>query len=279
MEWTRVKRTNPCLICAKPDWCLLAPDKSAAICARISDGSAKKCGDAGWLHILRDDGCANHRTFSRRIHMDVGNIEAKDFGLLADECQQRLPADDLGKLSVLLGVSRSSLRRLQVGWDSQAFTFPMRDADGTVVGIRRRFPNSSKVSIKGGKTGMFIPTGLECGMPLIIGEGPTDTAAALDLGFDAIGRPNCNSKIEMTVKAARSRSEIVIVGDNDAVGRAGVEKLVDVLVLHCPCVRIVYPPDDIKDLREWRQAGLIHETLQQIIEDAKPVELAIGFKD
>ena len=48
----RVRRDNPCPICGKPDWCLIAGDKTAAICKRIE--SPKQCGEAGWLHRLRD---------------------------------------------------------------------------------------------------------------------------------------------------------------------------------------------------------------------------------
>ena len=50
----RVSKSNLCPICDKPDWCLAASDGSAAICARIDEGSVKKCGDAGYLHILTD---------------------------------------------------------------------------------------------------------------------------------------------------------------------------------------------------------------------------------
>ncbi|MHC4538751.1 MAG: hypothetical protein ACYS74_03085 [Planctomycetota bacterium] len=275
----RVDKKDPCSICGRPDWCLVAKDGSAAICARIEDGSVKKCGDAGWLHILSDNRCTKQRTFCRGIHVDAGNLETKDFGQLTEECQQGLTADDLGRLSGLLGVSQPSLRRLQVGWDGQAYTFPMKDSDENIIGIRRRFPTGRKVSVKGSKNGLFIPIGLQGDGSLLIVEGGSDLAAALDLGFAGIGRPNCSSKILMTAEAARGRTEIVIVGDNDEVGRAGAEKLSDALVLHYPCVKTVYPPDDIQDLRKWLQAGLTHETLQQIIRDAKPVELAISFKD
>jgi hypothetical protein len=51
----RVSKSNPCPACGKPDWCLVAEDGSAAICARIEQGSVKKCGDAGWLHIFREN--------------------------------------------------------------------------------------------------------------------------------------------------------------------------------------------------------------------------------
>lgn len=48
----RVTKTTPCPVCGKPDWCLVADDGSAAICARIEEGSVKKAGDAGWLHRI-----------------------------------------------------------------------------------------------------------------------------------------------------------------------------------------------------------------------------------
>jgi hypothetical protein len=124
-----------------------------------------------------------------------------------------------------------------------------------------------------------VPTGLDSGKPLLICEGPTDTAAALDLGFDGIGRPSCSSRIEMTGKAAKGRMEIVIVGDGDAPGRRGAEKLAHTMALHYPTVKIVYPPDSVKDLRDWLGAGLSGETLQRIIEATEPIRLKVGFRD
>lgn len=48
--WIRVSRANPCPICAKPDWCLISADGTAAICARTE--SIKPLGEVGWLHKL-----------------------------------------------------------------------------------------------------------------------------------------------------------------------------------------------------------------------------------
>ena len=88
-------------------------------------------------------------------------------------------------ISIKLGISANSLKRLRVGWDGKAFTFGMSNDFGKIIGIRRRFPNGSKVSLKGSKTGLFVPTGLSHEGSLLTCEGPTDTAAALDLSFDA----------------------------------------------------------------------------------------------
>lgn len=277
----RVTRNRPCPVCGKPDWCLVAEDDGAAICQRIEDGSVRRCGDAGWLHTLKDrhNGHHRHRDSGRRRHTLFGK-EAQEpgdiaFDRLSARYQSQLTGEKLKSLAGSLGVSSGSLSRLGVGWDGAAFTFPMSDANGKIVGIRRRFPNGSKISVKGSETGLFIPMDLSGVEPLLVTEGPTDTAAALDLRFDAIGRPNCNSLVEMTVRAVRRRKEITVVSDNDVVGRAGADKLATILALRCPCVRVVHPPDGIKDLRQWFNTGLTAEVFQWAVSAAPKIRLAL----
>jgi DNA primase len=188
-----------------------------------------------------------------------------------------LTDDKLQALAYSLGLSGRSLQSLRVGWDGHAFTFPMFDDCGKIIGIRRRFPNGSKISVKGGRNGLFIPTDLTEAGPLLVCEGPTDTAAALGLGFAAIGRPNCNSLVEMTVRAVRGRDEIVVVADNDAVGQMGADRLAGVLALCCPHVRIVHPPDGVKDLRQWLNAGLTCEILRKVIGHTCPMRMTVSF--
>jgi hypothetical protein len=275
----RVSKVNPCPICGKPDWCLVAKDKTAAICQRVKDGSIKSCGDAGWLHILVDQSKSQQRSSQRRFTVEQKSRPDRDFTDLQQQYSRQIKDEQLNNLSQQLGVSTQSLKRLRIGWDGQAYTFPMSNDFGKIIGIRRRFPTGRKVSVKGSKMGLFIPSDLATDGLLLICEGPTDTAAALELDFAAIGRPNCNSKIEMTTKAARGRTEIVIVGDNDTQGRAGAKKLADALVLHYPNVKVIYPPDGIKDLRQWLRAGLTREQLQQIIDESKELHIRISFKD
>jgi len=153
----------------------------------------------------------------------------------------------------------------------------MSDASGDVIGIRCRFPNGKKASVRGSRSGLFIPTDLRRDGPLLICEGPTDSAAALDLGFDAIGRPNCNSLVEMTVEVVKGRMEIVIVADRDAVGIAGATKLANVIALHCPSVKIIQPPDGIKDLRQWLNRGLTPQALQNIVTTLAPIRVRVSF--
>lgn len=279
----RVSRDKPCPICGKSDWCLVASDGSAAICQRIKEGSRKQCGEAGYLHILSDrhNGHNRYKSGARwRHNVTIGHnheSQAQDFGQMAGRYQSRLTDDRLQALAYSLGLSTRSLQRFRVGWDGHAYTFPMSDDFGQIIGIRRRFPNGSKVSVKGGKNGLFIPTNLAGVGPLLLCEGPTDAAAALDLGLATIGRPNCNSLVEMTVRAVRGRGEIVVVADNDAMGQMGAGRLASVLALCCPCVRTVSPPDGVKDLRQWLNAGLTADVLQEVIAATRPVAMTVSF--
>jgi hypothetical protein len=83
------------------------------------------------------------------------------------------------------------------------FTFPMKDSNGRIVGIRLRLPSGRKLAIKDGKEGLFYPGDLQPGGRLLAAEGPTDTAALLDLGFSAVGRPSCNGGIRHVLQLVR----------------------------------------------------------------------------
>lgn len=282
----RVSKSNPCPICKKSDWCLYAEDGSAAICQRIEQGSVKECrskkdGDTvGYLHILIDRPKNQHCRPQRSFTVRQDNKPVKDFTALQQQYSRQITRKQLDDLSQQLGVSRQSLKRLFVGWDGKAYTFPMSNEKQKIIGIRRRFPDGDKVTTKGSKTGLFIPAGLSTER-LLIAEGPTDAAAALDLGFDTIGRPNCNSKVNMTARFAKGR-HVVIVADNDPPkedgrqpGKDGAEKLARELLLHCLSVKIIYPPNKIKDLRQWLRTGLTRGHLQHVIDNMKPLTLEL----
>jgi len=269
----RVSKSRPCPICGKPDWCLTAADGSAAICQRVQDGSVKRCGDAGWLHILREDRPARWpRLLTTHISIHAGG--SQDFDQFVSAYQQQMTADRLVGLSQRLGVSAASLGRLRVGWDGAAFTFPMSDAKGRIIGIRRRFENGFKCSVRGSKSGLFIPTGLTDSKRLLIAEGATDTTAALDLGLSAFGRPSCRGAINMIAQAARGWAEVIVVSDSDEVGKQGAMELADALVLHYR-VKVIFPPAGVKDLRAWLLRGLVGEELERIIDGTPFVDLRI----
>ncbi len=260
----RVNKAHLCPICQKADWCLYSEDGSAAICARVSEGSRKKSGDAGWLHVLTEDAGKRFDGRSRRPQRSGPKRydgPKVDFVKLARDYRQRISRRQIYMLAKTLGVTAASLVRLGVGWDGEAFCFAMCDESGGVIGIRRRFGDGRKFCVKGSSNGLFIPEGIDGSGPLMVCEGPTDTAVALDMGFAAVGRPNCNSKVRMTARYVGAR-QVTIIADNDAAGIDGAKRLAQELAVRSGNVRIIVPPLGVKDLRDWNSKGLTRRRLR-----------------
>lgn len=278
----RVSRRRPCLICGKADWCLyIGPDDNptAAICSRIE--STKRVGTkgAGWLHVLREDPFRPERRQVRTVAPSEPTI---DFADLAGECYRTLDDDRRGKLANALGVSRRGLERLRVGWSEyhRSYTFPMADYQDHIVGIRLRRPDGSKWAVKGSKQGLFLPLNVDTTDQLVICEGPTDTAAMLDLSFDAVGRPSCNGGVAAITNIATGNAddrlapkEIAIIADDDGPGNRGARRLASALVSYVGSIRVVTPPDGIKDAREWVHQGATRLDILEAIEAAPALQI------
>jgi putative DNA primase/helicase len=170
-------------------------------------------------------------------------------------------------------VNRDSLNRLVVGWSEkrQAFTFPMVDGVGRTIGIKLRTGDGTKRSIQGSSEGLFVPNDLPPSGRLFLTEGASDTAALLDLGFAALGCPSAGSGIPYVLEFVRRRgtgATLVIVADNDDAGRKGAGKLARALADDGNSVKIIKPPDGIKDAREWLQHGATAEDVEQLVHGA-----------
>jgi len=277
--WQRVSKAQPCPVCDKPDWCLLAgPEDSptAAICARIE--SDQRAGEAGWLHQLRDDDAWEPRR-RRYVRTDTLKSTRIDFERFARDGQSAARLDRLTEFARSLELSMASLRRLRVGWSEchRAWTFPMTDAEGNVVGIRLRLSNGRKLSVKGGREGLFLPDDVEDDERLLITEGPTDCTALLDLGFTAVGRPSCRGGSRLLVELIRrwQPSEIVIVADDDQPGLLGANDLASVVTAYARSVRVVTPPLGVKDAREWKQRGATHDDVLARIAETESQRLGL----
>jgi hypothetical protein len=233
--------------------------------------------------VLRDERTRGTRTTRTRYvtlrPAATDGTEVADLAAFAKACQDALPPSSL-RLALLareLGVTEGSLRRLGVGWSAKhrAWTFPMYGAAGEVRGIRLRGTNGRKWSVKGGREGLFIPDGLDAAQRLLICEGPTDTAAALDMGCAAVGRPSCNGGVDLLLRLVRARrpGELVIVADHDAPGQRGAAALATVLAGYVPAVRVIMPP--AKDLRAWLQSGATANDLATLIEGEVPLRVMV----
>jgi len=207
-HWDRVSKRLPCPQCGHDHWCLIAKDKSAAICPRTP--SDKRAGEAGWLHILAND---RRVWIARPYRIAIDTNSVRDLSQLAARYQ--VVGEETGKLvqlALMLKVSAKSLRRLGVGWSrgQECWTFPLRDSTGLkVLGISRRFSDGAKYVMRGHKAGLYLPRDLPTDLSsttLLIVEGGSDAAAALDLEFWAVGRFSCTHGSRLTAHGATGAS-------------------------------------------------------------------------
>lgn len=121
-------------------------------------------------------------------------------------------------------VSKNVLEILNLGWDSEAFTWPMRNEFFEVTGIQRRFMDRKKRSVKGSQLGCIIPDTIDFSDVILVCEGVSDTATVLDLGFEAIGRPGACTCYEIAASVLTG-CKALIIPDNDVAGIKGARAL------------------------------------------------------
>ena len=260
----RVTREQPCRVCGKPDWCLSARDGTAVICARIEDGSTKRAGDAGWLHILDD------RLSALPVDRWIPPVPSKRSN--RDWCsyhERFLEAgcDQLNDLAIQLSVSRTSLERLGAGYDPARrwWTFPERDASGQIIGLIGRNDTGRKRRYGGAKCGLCYPADWAAGTsPVLLVEGASDMAAVLTMGLTGVARPSNVGGIALLTDLLSELPvdrPIVVIGERDKKeddtwpGKAGAISTATQLATALEReVEWSLPPDNAKDTRAWLQS-------------------------
>ena len=256
--WPTVSAANPCRVCGKTDWCALGD--RAAKCMRIASAHPSK--DGGWYHFYGGEVSRPAKIPQSRPVAPTIDAEAQ-IRRFAENTKQ----EDLDAYAGELGVNGHSLYCLgaAVTFGYNTWAFPMRDGNGQAIGIRLRNSFGKKWAVTGSRAGIFLPVNHDAERDRIamICEGPTDTAAALTLGYFAIGRPSCNSGSEY-VHAVINRlgiRRVVIVCDDDTRERPdGVKYSPGIdgaraLAKELKVPHVIWPPGGAKDIREFLQRG------------------------
>lgn len=269
--WVRVSRKSPCPICEKTDWCGVSEDGAVVHCQRVESDKPAKGDMGGWIHRLKD-APKDRRPYVKPIKPTAP--PSFDAERVMANLRAKTTPEQLATHAAALGVSAESLDALGAAWSpaNQAWAFPMRNADGRATGIRLRNEAGEKWAVKGSKVGLFYDVALLApgkDRTLYVCEGPTDTAAALTLGLQAVGRHAClgqASDIKALMKA-RGFNRVVAIADNDEAkrrpdgslfypGQEGARRLLDELKA---AAKLVVPP--AKDLRAWLREGATRQVL------------------
>jgi hypothetical protein len=299
----------------------LSPDGSTARCERVRNEQARGQdpgldklnelykGNGGYHRI---NGAAPRATsYNQAPRPAPSSSRRNDLHILARKFATAISPRRLDLLARELGLSVQSLKRLDVGWcDGErmltssgdwrkifAWSFPMRDASDNIVGLRMRAErprsdgSTAKFSFTGGSGGLFIPHDLAGGRVYLV-EGPTDTAAALDMGLNAFGRESCSAGVSLIIELIKKFrfAQFVIFSQRDEAkprdkrrpelgmfwpAQEGAERLAKILHLHCPDVRAIMPPVGVKDVRIWRQLGATAADVERQLNSAPPRRLTI----
>lgn len=197
-------------------------------------------------------------------------LERQEFKEIDSELLQRLEAggrNELGRLAKTLSVSPESLRAIGAGFnpDEDCWTFPERTAGGKVCGVNRRFQDGSKKMMKDHRRGLiFANDWKEHAGPVLVVEGPSDTAAGIALGACVIGRPaNIVPKAVLPelitlLKDLPKDRGIIVLAENDQSddgawpGRDGAIRTAKELSQALGrAIAWALPPEGSKDLRSW----------------------------
>jgi hypothetical protein len=204
---------------------MIRKDGRVGICQRIANESP--WGNAGWRYEINGDVAVPPANLVKP------KLPTQTVADLVAEWRLALSPAQSHELARKLRVHPATMGRLDVGWNAEkeSYTFPMRNAVGEFCGARFRLESGRKFSLSGGADGLFIPRGALGGKRLFVTEGPTDCAAMLSCRFDAIGRPNCLTCIDMVAMIVkRFRPElVVIVCDPDTAGMMGAGRLYNAL--------------------------------------------------
>lgn len=258
-KWLRIRPPATCPVCQhkRASGCSISGDGAAVVCIRTPSTKPMPGNGMGWLHKLSDPLPPPPPPKKKERPEPVVNLDAAVANWSA-----RATDHEVMQLAEGLGVTYGSLRALGIGWDGEAWTFPMRDASGRIIGARRRFIGGKKLSVAGGHEGCFYPPGVigDQTTCVYVCEGPTDCAALLSVGVAAIGRPSALGGVEILKTMLRvKRLDVVIVADNDKpdakgnrVGMQGAERLANELVWIGQRVVKVIAPLKGKDVREWK---------------------------
>jgi hypothetical protein len=257
-RWRRVSRDHPCPLCGKPDNCSVSSDGDAVWCGRISDGAVRENLGGQFLHIL------NERTPRPQSTPPKKSLRpSRDFGpparAFASGCEE-----PRAYLARELGVSDAALRALGVGWHrwEKVWTIPERDAAGRIIGLATRDPAGLKKRVHHSQAGLTYADDWNDGTgPILLVEGASDTAAALTMGVNAVGRPSnlggVSLLLDLLVDLPTDRA-IIVLGERDQKpdgrwpGRDGALRTAERLAegLERP-IAWSLPPDAAKDTRAW----------------------------
>lgn len=222
---------------------------SACICPHVK--SDRKCGNAGWLHILKPGTVppAKVQTKPRPEPNWIPQLEA---------LQKQTTLQKLWEWADRLSIDDPiTLMKFRCSTLNNQLIAPVYDEQEKVIGLQARNQKGIKRFYKYSRAGLFMET-QQTNSALVIAEGLSDTLVLSEFCRVAqvIGKTNHSAGNDMLDKWMESRFflEVLVISDSDEVGLDGAQETVSIAKNHCDRVRLYVPKE--KDIRAEKQKGL-----------------------
>lgn len=290
-EWREIR--GKCPACGHRRFCTTSADGSVVLCRRNPAGKPVQQKDTTTAWLFNSGEMGGAPALPGKPKAETKKLTTAEVTAKLKQFRTAVNPQRLERLSKSLGLTVYSLKAYGIGWDdvTGAWSFPMYD--GTTdskgrpkpCGIRLRRDDGRKLCVVGSRNGLFLPADFvdscrpipeeilsspdnSAPLLLLLPEGPTDAAAALDLGFRAIGRPNNNGGADQLERLLTRcpPQEVAIVGDRDEPkylpngipqwpGIEGALTIAKAVWKLCRPCRYMLPPDGYKDIRDWLKVG------------------------
>lgn len=166
-----------------------------------------------------------------------------------EDWQQKLMANKsaLKALMDQRGFERKTIVDWEIGWDGQRYTIPIRDADGTLVNVRRYKMNAGMsdkmLNLPGhGSAAIFRPDILRDNEDIVITEGETDCILLNQIGVPAITHTAGAATFRSQWAQLFTDKNVWICYDVDDAGRKGAKKVESLLQSFAANVFIIELP-------------------------------------
>lgn len=274
-KFAQVTKQNPCPVCGKPDYCQLGHSKIK--CMRVASDFPVDRHDPGKGHYHLYSGDVKPTSLPKAAHrpssINFSDLH-KTYEVTTTLMQRQLLATNLGVLLESIVALRGAWAKFHSAW-----SFPMRDEQCNIIGLRLRNNDGAKWTVKGSRNGLFIPM-IEFGSEIAVVEGPTSTAAMLSMGFSVIGKPSCSSGDELVIEFLKLRGikRVICVADNDEKKITlpnGAEKVITPGLDGAQNLQkriggvartVVWTPQ-AKDVRKALQLGITKQVIESAIKD------------
>ncbi len=254
-DFVRVGPDLPCPVCGKSDGCVVHKSGAYAVCYHVQ---SEKLWKIGYVHEL--NGLTDNVRKALSVPYKALSPVNRDWDALNAVFVATITDKQTEQLATNLNVATNSIRDLSVGWSSthQAYTIPVRNEKCQIVGIQTRTLNGQKKMIRGSQAGVFMKglytgnhtTALfrNTGVTFIV-EGASDTATALTINLNVVGRFNAVSCADILTHLL-ANGTCYVVADNSGPEIHGATQLVYDLRPHTKSCHLITLPFCVKDLRE-----------------------------